>query len=145
MSNWTDAIAGDRMAVDQEFADRVEHSGFTRQEWGLIMTATTLEITHADDAERARIVADTDRLPDIMPEVDNVRSQTPGAGEASSSGGVVDTIKGAFGIGDGESNERLEEAERLTQEYADELQSHLESKGKWEHARTRYLENDRSG
>ncbi|MFB6159609.1 MAG: DUF5799 family protein [Haloferacaceae archaeon] len=141
MSHWTDSIAGDRMTVDQEFADRVEQSGFTSQEWGLIMTATELEIENADDADRARIVANTDQLADIMPEVDNVRSQVPGAGEPERSGGIVDSIKGAFGLGDGGSNERLEEAERLTQEYADELQSHLESKGKWKLARTMYREN----
>jgi len=59
-------------------------------------------------------------------------------GQNSSSGGVFDSIMGALGMGgDGGSSEKEQRkaAERLTQEYADELQSHLESKGKWETAR----------
>ena len=40
MSEWTDAIVGERMAVDNQFTDRVTASRFSSQEWGLIMTAT---------------------------------------------------------------------------------------------------------
>ncbi|MFB6156910.1 MAG: DUF5799 family protein, partial [Haloferacaceae archaeon] len=134
MTDWTDIIVRDRMTVDQEFGERIRDSRFTSQEWGLIMTATELEIEHADDPERARLVADTENLPQIMPELDNVRSQVPGAGAEGDGSGVVDSLKSALGLGNGD--ERLQAAERLTQEYADELQAHLEEKGKWERVRS---------
>ncbi|MFB6301711.1 MAG: DUF5799 family protein [Haloferacaceae archaeon] len=143
MSTWTDSIVADRMTVDREFDDRIRQSEFNSQEWGLIMTATELEIEHADDPERARIVANTENLPAIMPELEDIRSgmAAMGAAESSEGGsgdGIVSTIKGALGLGEANEDERLEAAERLTQEYADELQRHLESKGKWERVRTSY-------
>jgi hypothetical protein len=152
MSEWTDAIVGDRMTVDNQFNERVAASRFSSQEWGLIMTATDLEIEDADDPENARVVADTSNLPAIMPELENLRSQmagmggAPGGGESGGSGGgVVDSIKGALGLGGGGgggggSDEELEAAERLVQEYADELQAHLEENGKWEQVRLAYQE-----
>lgn len=147
MADWTDSIVGDRMTVDREFNDRVADSEFTRQEWGLIMTATELEIEHADDAERARIVANTENLPHVMPELENIRSQMSQmagapADSGSSGGGLFDSIKGALGLGDGGGvdAERQAAAERLVQEYADELQRHLESQGKWEQVRVAYQE-----
>ena len=141
MAHWTDAIVGERMAVDREFGDRVRESDFSNQEWGLVMTATEFEIEHADDPDRARIVADTSNLPQMMPELENVRSQMSGmsGGSSGSSGGVIDSIKGAFGLGgDGGDDERLATAEQLAQEYADELQERLESKGRWESVRDSY-------
>jgi hypothetical protein len=144
MSRWTDAIVGDRMTVDREFNDRVAGSEFSSQEWGLIMTATEFEIEDADDPERARIVAVTDDVPHIMPELENVRSQMSAMGAGGDGGGgdgIVDSIKGALGLGDdGPDPERIEAAERLTQEYADALQEHLEEKGKWEQVRLAYRE-----
>ena len=151
MSEWTDAIVGERMTVDNEFNDRVMASRFSSQEWGLIMTATEFEIEESDDPEAARIVADTSSLPAIMPELENVRSQVAAMGgggsgggrSGGSGGGIVDSIKGALGIGggnDGVSDEELEAAERLVQEYADELQAHLEEVGKWEQVRVAYQE-----
>ncbi len=149
MTDWTDSIVGDRMTVDREFNDRVENSEFTSQEWGLIMTATELDIEHADDPDRARIVADTEKLPQIMPELENVRSQmsqmggAPGNDAGGSGGGIVDSLKGALGLGgggDGVDQDRVDAAEKLTQAYADALQSHLESKNKWEQVRIAYAE-----
>ncbi|WP_424014840.1 DUF5799 family protein [Halorubrum xinjiangense] len=149
MSEWTDAIVGERMTVDNQFNERVAASRFSSQEWGLIMTATEFEIENADDPEAARVVADTSSLPAIMPELENLRSQMAGMGGApggdpgGSDGGVVDSIKDALGLGggsDGPSDEELEAAERLTQEYADELQAHLEEVGKWEQVRVAYQE-----
>mgnify|MGYP000580871566 FL=1 len=134
------------MTVDQAFNDRVTNSRFSSQEWGLIMTATELDIEHAEDPDRARIVADTEKLPQIMPELENVRSQMAqmGGGESEdSSGGVLDSLKDALGLSNGTSGndqERIEAAERLTQAYADALQDHLESKGKWEQVRVAYQE-----
>ncbi|KAB1194285.1 hypothetical protein GJR96_12905 [Haloferax sp. MBLA0076] len=149
MAHWTDSIVGDRMTVDREFNDHVMNSRFNSQEWGLIMTATEFEIENADDPEAARIVADTEKVPQIIPELDNIRKQMGamgGAGgqqDSSSGGGIVDSIKGALGLGDGGKQgqqEKLEDAERLTQAYADALQDHLEKKGKWEQVRIAYQE-----
>lgn len=155
MGDWTDSIVGDRMTVDQQFNDRVVASEFTSQEWGLIMTAAEFDIENPGDSEEARIVADTEKLPSIMPELDNVRSQMQGmggagaggggggAGRSGDSGGLFGSIKRAFGLADsggGTDPERLEAAERLTQEYADELQRHLEEKGKWDQVRIAYQE-----
>ena len=149
MSEWTDAIVGERMTVDNQFNERVAASRFSSQEWGLIMTATEFEIENADDPEAARVVADTSSLPAIMPELENLRSQmagmggAPGGDSGGSGGGVVDSIKGALGLGGGgggPSDEELEAAERLVQEYADELQAHLEEVGQWEQVRVAYQE-----
>lgn len=151
MSEWTDAIVGERMTVDNEFNDRVMASRFSSQEWGLIMTATEFEIADSEDPDAARIVPDTSSLPAIMPELENVRSQVAAMGgggsgggrSGGSGGGIVDSIKGALGLGggsDGVSDEELEAAERLVQEYADELQAHLEEVGKWEQVRVAYQE-----
>jgi hypothetical protein len=149
MADWTDAIVGERMTVDDRFNERVAASRFSSQEWGLIMTATELEIENSDDPEAARIVADTESLPAVMPELEAVRSQVaamggaPGADDRGSGGGIVGSILGALGIegdDDGPSDEEIEAAERLAQEYADELQAHLEEVGKWEQVRISYTE-----
>lgn len=132
---WTDLIVGDRMVVDQEFADRVTASEFSRQEWGLIMTAVEFEIENPSDAETARIVANTSKIEHVMPELDNIRSQMQamgGGGSRGSSGGFFSSVKSALGIGGGGVDEgKSREAEQLAQEYADELQAHLEERGKW--------------
>ena len=145
-SSWTDRIVGDRMTVDQEFASRIANSEFSNQQWRLIMTATEFEIDHPDDPDRARIVANTEKVDQIIPELENVQAGMgamggPGGAQGSSggsSGGLVDSIKGALGLGGdgGDSHdEQLEAAERLTQEYAQELQAHLEARGKWDSVR----------
>lgn len=138
MADWNDHIVGDRMTVDQEFSGRVQSSEFSSQEWGLIMTATKFEIENPG-GENARIVANTESLPDIMPELENIRQQMPsgGGGPAQSggqSGGFLDGVKSALGLdgGDGVDQRRLDAARELTQEYAGELQSHLEQRGKWD-------------
>lgn len=144
-SSWTDRIVGDRMTVDQQFASQIDGSEFSNQQWSLIMTATEFEIEDPDDPERARIVANTDQVDQIIPELDNIQAGMGGMGGAQGgaggsggsggSGSVVDSIKGALGLGGGGGNshdEQREAAERLTQRYADELQSHLESEGKWD-------------
>ncbi|MFC5278727.1 DUF5799 family protein [Halorubrum rubrum] len=156
MSEWTDAIVGERMTVDTEFNDRVMASRFSSQEWGLIMTAAEFEIENSEDPEAARIVADTSNLPAIMPELENVRSQVAAIGggggpDGASRGsggtgdGILDSIKGALGLGGsggsgGTTDEELEAAERLLEEYAEELQAHLEQVGKWDQVRVAYQE-----
>jgi len=146
MSNWTDAIVGERMTVDQSFVERIQQSQFSNQQWSLIMTATEFEIEHPDDPDRAQIVANTDNLEGIMPELENIQTgmgamggPDAGTGDSSGSGGgLLDSIMGALGVGDDggtDHREQREAAERLTQAYAAELQSHLESKGRWETVR----------
>jgi hypothetical protein len=146
MADWTDRIVGDRMRVDQEFNDRVVASEFSSQEWGLIMTAVEFEIEHPEDPERARIVANTEKLPQVMPELDNIKQQMNAMGGAgggksddSGGGGLFGSIKSAFGLGGGggggSDKQKLAAAEELTQEYADALQQRLESTGKWEQVR----------
>ncbi len=150
MSNWTDAIVGHRMTVDQEFSERVQASQFSNAEWGLIMTATEFEIDDADDPDSARIVANTSNVEAIIPELESIRSQTaamggqPGGSREESTAGLFGSLKSALGFGKGGSEnvdqEKLAAAERLTQEYAEALHSHLIDTNSLEQARTAYLE-----
>lgn len=154
MSDWTDAIVGDRMQVDQQFNQRVRESEFSNQQWGLIMTAVEFEIEDADDEEAARIVSNTEKLPQIMSELEDMGGGMggmgggpPGGGPGGSGGGsglsdVVSGIKDTLlGGGDsGADGEKLAAAEALTQEYAETLQDHLEQRGKWEQVRLAYQE-----
>ncbi len=137
--SWTDRVVGERMAVDQEFTSRITSSRFSSQEWSLIMTATEFEIESPEDPDRARIVANTDRVESILPELENLRAQTGAMGDApggGNGGSIVDSIKGALGMGDdGDHEAERQAAEALTQEYAETLQEHLESKGRWEEVR----------
>jgi len=100
--SWQEQIAGARMTVDKEFASRVTESEFSRQQWGLIMTAVEFEVENPGDPEQARMVADTSKLEHVMPELDAIEgrmSQVPGGGGASggSAGrGFVDSIKSAI-------------------------------------------------
>ena len=143
MSNreWSDKIAGDRMAVDQEFASTVENSQFSRQQWGLIMTAVEFEVERPDDPEEARLVADTGNVETIVPELEKMEQRggmvgAGGSGGSGGGGGIVDSIKDALGVGGGASREQLAAAEEMAQMYADDLQSKLEARGKWERVRT---------
>lgn len=139
MSDWRDMIVGARMAVDSDFAPQVEQSTFSRQEWGLIMTATTFEIEDAEDPDSAHIVADTSELPAVMPELERIANLGPMGvpGDERDSNGILGRFFDIFGLdGSGESDdERLAEAERLTNQYARDLQDHLENIGRWEEVR----------
>lgn len=151
--SWTDRLVGSRMAVDQEFGDRVAESSLSNQEWSLVMTATEFRVEDAGDPERARLVGDTSKLPSVVPEMDRVASQQPGpAGDAddasSGGGGLFGSIKGALGMGgdDGADDaERVETAERLVEEYTTRLQERLESNGRWEDVRQAAAEEQRRG
>jgi len=146
MSNWTDRIVGDRMAVDREFSDQVRNSEFSNQEWGLIMTAVDFDIEHADDPDRARIVPDTENLPQMIPELEKVQGGMPGGpgaqGGTDSGTGVLDAIRGALGMGGDDGADRLDAAERLVGEYAEMLQARLEERGKWDDVREQYAESE---
>jgi hypothetical protein len=142
---WQDLIVGDRMAVDQEFAQQVTDSQFSRQEWGLIMTAVEFEIENPSDDERAQIVANTAKVEQVMPELENIRNQMKsmgagggGSGGGKQGGGVFDSVKDALGLGGGGGGvdqDRVDAASHLAQEYANELQQRLESQGKWARVR----------
>jgi hypothetical protein len=146
MSEWQDMIVGDRMAVDSEFARQVDNSQFSRQEWGLIMTATTFEIERPDDAEAAELVADTSKLPTVMPELERMSEMGPmgapqDAGGGGAGGGLVSSIMSTLGLdgvadgGDDLDEDTLEAAESMVAAYADELQGHLEEDGRWSEVR----------
>ena len=139
--DWTGRIAGARMTVDKQFADHVEASSFSPQQWGLVMTAVEFEIEGPEDPETARIVADTSKLPSIMPELDKVGQGGPMGGRpggdesrgGSGGSGFLDGVKAALGLAGGDdSDDRTEEAQQLAQAYAEELQAELESKGRWD-------------
>ncbi|MFB6299378.1 MAG: DUF5799 family protein [Halobacteriales archaeon] len=135
---WQDLIVGERMAVDQQFSDRIQASQFSQQEWGMIMTAVEFEIDGT--GEDARIIARTEQIEHVLPQLTETRQQMQhpmgGGGDRGGSGdGLFDSIKSAFGMGDDENAEILQEASRLADDYARALQEHLEDQGKWEHVR----------
>jgi hypothetical protein len=135
---WDDMIVGDRMAVDREFNTEVENSRFSRQQWGLIMTAVELDIEHPEDEERARLVADTDKLPHVMDELDDIdsRMNAMGAGgDSTGGGGVLGSLKRTLGFGGGADSEKLDAAEQLAGTYAEQLQTRLKERGKWDDIR----------
>lgn len=138
MTHWQDMIVGDRMTVDSEFSPRVESSRFSRQEWSLIMTATTFEIERPEDEANAKIVADTSQLSSMMPEIQKVAEMepmSPGGGRPDSGGGLFGSIRDALGLGggggSGDEKQKIADAEALVAAYADTLQAHLESEGRW--------------
>lgn len=135
--DWSERLAGARMQVDGRFNDRVLDSQFSSQEWGIIMTAVEFEIERPEDPEQARLVANTDNIPAVIGELGGDRPHHP-AGPASdgadSSEGLLDRLGDFLGLGDSNSTddaETLDAAERLAEEYAAELQSFLEEKGRW--------------
>lgn len=139
---WTDLVVGARMRVDQEFSERVAASPFSNQQWSLVMTAVDFEIEQPADPAAARIVADTSKLPSVLPEMENIESQmhAMAAGrQPDSAPGILDRLKASFGLGSGGGDldpDRLEKAETLAQAYAEELQAHLESNDRWDEVRT---------
>jgi len=142
MSDWQDRIVGERMRVDDEFQNRVEASSFSRQQWGLVMTAVEFDIEHPGDPERARLVADTSNLTHVMDELDNVESgmaaMAGGQQRGDDDGGILGGVKRALGLGgsdDSSDEERETEAAALAQEYADALQEKLEENGRWDEVR----------
>jgi hypothetical protein len=142
MEDWTDRIVGARMALDQEFEEQVRGSRFSRQEWGLVMTAVEFRIEDAGDPDRARLVGDTTNLEAIIPEMERVAQQQSnmhGAGGDDDSGGILGNVLGALGLGGsddgGVDEEKVAAAESLVADYTEELQVKLEEQGRWEEIR----------
>lgn len=132
--DWESMIVWDRMEVDKQFAERIQHSRFSRQEWGMIMTAVEFRIE--GEGRSAKLVADTSKIEQILPELDKIKAQMPGGG-GQSGGSLVDSIRSLFGITGGGSvdEEELTAATSLVDEYAVSLQTHLEENGKWREVR----------
>lgn len=143
MTEWRDTIVGARMAVDQEFNERVRESEFTGQQWGLIMTAVELQLEHPEDPDRATIVADTSKLDAVLPELDQVGREAAAMragrspGSAGDRSGLLARLKQALGVGGSSPDRRRQRraAAALAQEYATELQAHLEATDQWERVR----------
>ncbi len=136
-SNWTDRIAGERMAVDQRFNEQVKASSFSSQQWGLVMTAVEFEIENPGDPDAARIVADTSKLSSVMPEMERVANQGPMGGpggdqSGGSGGGLLSGVKDALGLsGSGGGNEQQEEeAARLAQATLSDSDRNLSDAGR---------------
>jgi hypothetical protein len=149
MSEWQDRIVGARMAVDDEYAATIDNSQFSRQEWGLIMTAVEFDIREAADEQRAQLFADTSSLPQIMPEVEKVAEMNAMGGPQQPSGGgggILGGLKDALGLGGSGGGttsvdqQKVEAAERLVDGYASELQAYLEDEGRWTEVREVYVE-----
>lgn len=150
--DWTDRIVGARMSVDSDFSSRIDNSQFSRQEWGLIMTAVEFRIEHAEDPGRARLVADTSRIEDIMPEVERaaeMQGQMGGrGGNDPSRGGVLGSLRDALGFGGDAGTRgsvdpnRVAAATSLVEAYTTELQSYLEKQDRWEEVRLAASESE---
>jgi len=134
---WSEQIATERMQTDQEFADRVEASPLSNQQWGLVMTAVEFEIDGPEDPDSARLVADTSKLSSVMDEIKRMDKRGGGATASASTGGSSGESSGLFGglkdaLGfDGEGNQLRETAEELAEDYASQLQSRLEKRDRW--------------
>jgi hypothetical protein len=141
MSNeWTDQLAGARMQVDQRFQDTLEASSFTNQEWGLVMTAIDWDIENPDTPEEAELVADTDQLSEIIPELENIQNQMGGSQRPVEEGpdtqGFLGRIKRYIhdltsNTSSQSSKKRYNDAVELVEGYTMELQSFLEERGRW--------------
>ncbi|MFB6189036.1 MAG: DUF5799 family protein [Halapricum sp.] len=138
-NNWTDMIAGERMQVDQEFEDRLTASSFSRQQWGLVMTAVEFEIENPDDPASARLYADTSKLSSVMSRIEQLGEQggsmgglSPEPSTGGSGGGLLSKLTSALSLGGGGGGGKLQaEAEELAEEYAEELQNRLKNRGRW--------------
>ncbi|MHB9286636.1 DUF5799 family protein [Halobacteriales archaeon Cl-PHB] len=144
MSDWQDQLAGARMQVDQRFQDRVSASDFSNQEWGLIMTAVEFEVQFPEDPEGARLVANTDHLDDIVPELGRIQKQMGGSPtpveDGPDRGGILGSLRSMLdSLSTNHDNTpdeaKLADARELTQGYADELQAYLEERGRWDEIR----------
>ena len=130
---WTDEVVAERMAVDQSFSEQIAESRFSNGEWSLIMTATEFEIESPADPEAARIVANTEKVEHVLPELEAVRAPLSPGMDSSGGDGLLGRLLGAVGIGGADDyTEERAAADRLTAAYAEELQATLEENGRWE-------------
>lgn len=138
MADWQSSIAGERMAVDGEFSDRVRSSSLSSQQWDMVMTAVAFEIENPRTPAEAELVADTSRLSAMIEEIEAVGSRSPmggdrgpGGGRGGDSDGFLAGVLSTLGVGGGSDDQVREEAEELADEYADALQAKLIERGRW--------------
>lgn len=134
---WTDRLTGARMHVDQRFQSRVQESRFSNQQWGLIMTAVEFRIDDPEDPAAATLVAETDNVRHIIPELEKIKSgmgQPGGQPGRTNGSGIIGKIAGLFGgsSDDDVDEETLTAATDLVEEYTAELQQFLEEEGRWD-------------
>jgi len=138
--DWTDQLAGARMQVDQQYQDTLEASEFSNQEWGLVMTAVDWEIDDPENPEEATLVADTSKLPDIVPELRSIQKEMGGSPTPVEDGpntrgflGRLQQYIHHLRAGTGESSQKkIADAEELVEGYTLTLQQYLEEHGRWE-------------
>lgn len=129
---WQDQIVGDRMAVDQTFYEHVQASSLSTQSWGLVMTAAEFEIVNADDPDEAELVANLDQLDSVISAIDEIEASGGlEMGAPAAKPGVFERLTSLFRSGSG-NEEYREDAERLANQYATQLQERLVEVGKWE-------------
>lgn len=134
MPDWRDQLAGHRMQVDRNFADRIQESELTNREWSLVMTAVEFEIE--GEGADAQLVADTSRIDAVVSEFDTIQ---PGGGilapYESSSEGIWELITEVIGSGPRSDTTKRESAIELANDYAEQLQIYLEEQGQWKSIR----------
>jgi hypothetical protein len=147
MPEWTDKLARARIQVDKEFYESIERSQFTEQEWGLIMRATEWRVANPESPEHAKLVAETDKVAEILPQLSRIRQdvQTAAAGpEAARQRTLAEGFSGwingfvemlSRAVTSNSRDSRVEDAEALAAEYAERVQDYLERRGKWNEVR----------
>jgi len=139
-NSWRDALAAERMRVDREFEEQVQSSSFSRQQWGLVMTAVEFDIDGPGNPETAQLVADTSKLPSVMPQIEQMEQSSGGmggpaggAGSGGSASGLLGKLASVLPGGDSsDGGKRQDEAASLAQEYAETLQQRLEKRDRWQ-------------
>ncbi|QSG05507.1 DUF5799 family protein [Halapricum desulfuricans] len=136
-NSWRDMLAAERMRVDREFEDRVQSSSFSRQQWGLVMTAVEFDIENPSDPETAQLIADTSSLPSVMSQIEQMdgggmSGAAGGTGGTAGGGGLLSKLAGLLSGGGSGGGERQREAEALAEEYAGQLQERLEKRDRWQ-------------
>lgn len=132
-------LVGHRLAVDQEFAERLHESEFSSMEWDLIMSTVSFEMEEPDDPEAAAIVPNVEELPAAISAIEDLPDAGPGVhggpDRAGGSGGIVDRLTSRFGItgdeGPTSPDARRRAATALVTEYAEVLQIHLKQQRAW--------------
>lgn len=124
---WQHAIAAERMAVDREFADQVSASSLSPESWELVMTAVELKIERPGDPSAAQLVANTERLPSVLPAIASIEQRHDHDGP-----GLLARLRGYIPGVDGPQADRRRTAEALARTYARELRERLEETGQWE-------------
>jgi hypothetical protein len=133
--DWTNHLAGARMAVDQQFEDRVLASDFSNQQWGLIMSAVEFRIERAAEPEVASLVVETEQVEAIVPELNKIQSQmggAPGADQQGGSDSAMDRLKGWLGMDQQNEADQLAEATDLVEAYGEHLERYLKDQDRWE-------------